>query len=386
MISPQKIDEWISEVEARPSSASLIIHYIANRLSELTSQNEELLSENISLRSGKKIEDYENRISNLEYQVDLLKRQLGGEVPTSYPEASVETTSLLIYTSQGQVLRIGMDLSSLDSPAQVGTFAGQIPIEGSAPGLLATSSQEELLFLFDSGRTVTMAVSEIPESAPQALDWDEAFVQETRGTEELVTILPMAKMSLYDYCIQTSRRGFTKKFKEALFESFIASSYIGTGVRLPSDRTCSLTLCNQDDLFVMVSQEGFLQSLEVERLPLAIQEGMRLSISDHIITTFVAGKKSSLLVATQNGKAIHRASSWLEPASSAKSQGQPIFSKERRAASVRVIGAAAVDEDDWSLYLDREGKLSTCRVGHLLSTGAFLTGSSQPGLVSIVTR
>ena len=80
MISPDKIEEWIREVEERPSSASLILRYIANRLSELASWNEELLAENIELRSGRKVEEYESRIASLEYQVGLLKRQLGGEV------------------------------------------------------------------------------------------------------------------------------------------------------------------------------------------------------------------------------------------------------------------------------------------------------------------
>ena len=87
MISPDKIDEWIHEVEERPASAELIIRYIANRLSELASRDEELAAQNIELLSGRKVEEYESRIASLEYQLDLLKRQLGGEVilPTEVP-------------------------------------------------------------------------------------------------------------------------------------------------------------------------------------------------------------------------------------------------------------------------------------------------------------
>lgn len=77
MISPDKIDEWIREVEERPSSAALIIRYIANRLSELASRDEELSAQNIELLSGRKVDEYESQIASLEYQLELLKRQLG---------------------------------------------------------------------------------------------------------------------------------------------------------------------------------------------------------------------------------------------------------------------------------------------------------------------
>ena len=58
MINPDKTDEWIREVEERPASASLIIRYIANRLSELTAREEELAAQNIELLSGRKVEEY----------------------------------------------------------------------------------------------------------------------------------------------------------------------------------------------------------------------------------------------------------------------------------------------------------------------------------------
>ncbi len=80
MIIPKKIEEWIKEVEERPTSASIILQYISNRLRDLTDRNEELLAENIALVSGKRVEEYEQRIAHLEYQLELLKRQLGGDL------------------------------------------------------------------------------------------------------------------------------------------------------------------------------------------------------------------------------------------------------------------------------------------------------------------
>ena len=80
MITPEKIEEWIKEAEQRPSSAPLIIQFIANRLRDLAGRNEELLAENIALLTGKRVEEYQQRIAHLEYQLELLKRQLKGEL------------------------------------------------------------------------------------------------------------------------------------------------------------------------------------------------------------------------------------------------------------------------------------------------------------------
>ena len=119
MISPDKIDEWIHEVEERPASAELIIRYIANRLSELASRDEELAAQNIELLSGRKVEEYESRIASLEYQLELLKRQLGGEVilPTEAPATPPiqETISIVLYNPLGKVLRLEMDPAELAS-------------------------------------------------------------------------------------------------------------------------------------------------------------------------------------------------------------------------------------------------------------------------------
>ena len=55
MLSPDKIDEWLREVEERPASAAVILRFIANRLSELSARNEELLDDNIALRTNRRV-------------------------------------------------------------------------------------------------------------------------------------------------------------------------------------------------------------------------------------------------------------------------------------------------------------------------------------------
>ncbi len=114
MITPEKIDEWINEVKDRPGSAVIILQYISNRLRDLTQRNEDLRADNLALRTEKKVEEYERRIANLEYQLDLLKRQFGGDPAVLEALASAATPvgvtpdllSVLVFDARGHILRL----------------------------------------------------------------------------------------------------------------------------------------------------------------------------------------------------------------------------------------------------------------------------------------
>ncbi len=392
MISPEQVEEWINEVEGRPSSAALIIRYIAARLRDLTDRNEELLSENIELRTGRKVEEYESRIANLEYQLDLLKRQLGGEVNgKAFSQPAVESINFLSYTTKGQVLRIECSIASLSSGKALAAFSETPP--GAGPlRILATIPTEELLFVFDSGRTEALPVTNIPTSSLAAdgtgkIGWENAFLIEPHGNEELVTVLPVARMTLYDCCVQVSRRGCAKKMMKTSFESHVAKSFVGAGVKGKPDKTCSLVLSGKDDLLVLVSRDGFLWTLDINQLPYTIEEVCKLGPIDYLITSFAikpdrdpgAGQKrdasSSIFILTQNGKVIHREASWLEKPASYKSHGQASFSQARREAGVRVVGAAAITDEDWGAALSTAGELTVHKISDLLETGSL---SSNP--------
>jgi len=385
LIAPDKVEEWIREVEERPSSAPLIIRFIAGRLETLTRRVEELRAENIELVSGRKVEEYERRITNLEYQLELLKRQLGsGALEPARPGAA-DTTSLVVFAPSGRVLRVELAATELASAGVAASFQGEIAPDGLPPYLLATSTQEELLFVFDTGRTVTLPVTAIPAAERDKLDWQQAFLQEPRASEELAVALPISRLPLFEFCIQTSRRAFVKKIFKSSLESYLANFYLGTGVKLQLDKMCSLAFGNKTDRFVMVSQEGFLFCSDVDSLPVAIEDVLKLNPTDHIVSTFILNPKSSLLIATYNGKALHRDAGWVEQASSFKTRGQPAFSKERREAGTRVVGAAAVDEYDWGLVLRSDGKLVTYKMGDLFGSGSLLAGHSPAQVLGFTT-
>jgi len=388
LINPDKIEEWMREVEQRPSSAPLIIRYIASRLEELTRRNEELRAENIALVSEKKVEEYESRIASLEYQLALLKRQVSGSEPGTPQQAEPakpETLSLLVFTPAGLVLRVELPPDQLVSSAVVASFRGVIAPDGILPTVLVTSTQEELLFVFDTGRSAAQPVTAIPALDPQSLDWEQAFLEEPRASEELAAVLPISRMSLYEFCIQTSRKGFVKKIREPALETYIANAYLGTGVIQRSDKMCSLVLGSKQDRFGMVSQQGFFFSMEIERLPLAIEEVMKLDTGDHVVSTFILGKKPSLMIATQTGKAVLRDAGWLEQAASFKTKGQPLLSRERRDSGVRIVGAAAVDENDWGLVLKSNGELVAYKMSDLFATGSLLPGQAPAQILAFAT-
>ncbi len=388
MITPEKIDEWIREIEERPSSALFIVRSIANRLTHLTERNEELLAENIQLRTEKKVEEYEARIANLEYQLELLKRHLKGEIVEGEgSESAPETISLFVYNPRGMVLRLEVDPSAMAAGKTVARLKALVPESDEeetadlTPRLMAAGSHEELLFLFDSGRTMTMPAASIPVSS-EAPDWSDAFQEEPRGAEELAAIVPVGRMSLMECSIQTSRRGCVKKIMRNAFESYVAKGYVGTGVKLQTDRTCGLTLCAKDDRLVLASQEGFLLTLETGPLSYGIEETVRLSPTDHIFRSFGLGQKKLVVFVTHNGKVIQREAGWLEIPESPRTRGQAVFSEERRKAGARLVGAEAVAETDWGAALDAAGSLSIYAMRDLLGAGAV---PAEAGLIAFTT-
>ncbi len=379
MITPNQIDEWVHEVEERPASAPLIIQYIAGRLRDLTKRNEELLAENIALHSGRKVEEYESRIANLEYQLEILRRQIGGADPFNLTSPANETISVIAYNPKGMALRLELAAASLDDHRVAARLSD--PSSGGPPRLLVTNPMEELLFVFDSGRTVSLPVSEITAIDPGQVDWRKAYLVEPHGGEELACVTPVGKMTLFDYCVQISRRGCAKKMMKTSFESHVSKSFVGAGVKGKPDKTCDLTLCNKEDQIVLSSREGFLLCTEVSQLPYTIEDVLKLSATDFITSSFVLGNKPSLLIMTQNGKAIHRETKWLEKTNSFKSRGQAIFSQSRREAGIRIAGASTVDEKDWGIALNSDGTIELAKVAELLAAGSFPCDASEPNIL-----
>jgi DNA gyrase/topoisomerase IV subunit A len=379
VITPEKIREWIQEVQERPSSAPLIIKYIADRLGELNEWNEKLRIENLDLRSGNRVDEYERQIKTLNYQLELLKRQINGNInvdelvkPAS--ETVPASMILLVYYPNGRVVRVNLETSDLSDGRTICKLNEIQEINSEPPRLLLIPSTEELMFIFTSGRIVTQPAASIPPVEIQEdgkIGEEITIPVEPNVGETLACLAPISRIALSDFYLQISRKGYTKKIRKALASSIIDNKFIGTGVKVEGDQALNLCLSNEGDQFIFVSYEGYFQCLNESILPFAIVEAMRLGNSDHLVAAFVLGESPSILVMTQIGKIIHKAAESIMAAEDLNRKGRMLYSTARRESGVRVIGAAAVGQNDWSIALHQDGRITLHSISTILGKGSI---------------
>lgn len=368
-----KIDEWMKEAEARPESAVTIVRLVARRLNELTARNEELLTENIALQNGTRVEEYQKRIAHLEYQLDLLKRRFGAdelalaELPVNNVEES--TLSILIYNTYGRILRL-----ELDADVQsLGRIADETLQNSEQPRLLAIPSNEEVMLLFTSGRVSTCAVSNISTvNINNEWTWDRAAVpDEPRAGEFLACVMPISHLPLSEFFLQVSRRGCVKKTMTSMAQSILGNHYIGKGTLQKSDQPFGVMLCDKKDLFAFVTVEGKLIGLNVDELSYSAEDRIKLTASDYVISSFVPDADESMLFVTQTGKVIHRESESLELSKSPLARGQALISPTKIEQGVRFIGAASVRDKDRIVVLDSKGNLKVHIAESITGSGSI---------------
>src|ERR1700752_436951 len=372
-----KIDEWMKEAEERTESAVTIVRLIARRLRELTERNEELLAENIALQNGTRVEEYQKRITHLEYQLDLLKRRfsLGDNIVLEEAEASVEISrlNLLVYNSYGRIIRVDMDT---DTQA-LGRITDQTVNDREPPRLLGISSNEEVLLLFTSGRVSTHKVSDIPfVDTGGTWTWEQAALpDEPRAGEFLACIMPFSPLPLSDFFLQVSRRGCVKKTMTSMAQSVLSNYYLGKGTIQKYDQPLDVTLCQKKDRFSFVTYEGKLLGLDVDELSYSAEERIRLPATDFVVASFIAPPDQSMLFITQNGKVIQRESNNLELSKSPLAKGKALISPSRLEQGVRFIGAACVKDEDRIAVLDAEGNLRGHLAESMTGTGSIEAGA-----------
>ena len=368
-----KIDEWMKEAEARPESAVTIVKLVAKRLRELAERNEELLTENIALQNGTRVEEYQKRIAHLEYQLDLLKRRFGSEevelaqIPAQIAPAS--TLSLLVYNTYGRILRF-----ELSTDLQVlGHLVDETLQTSEQPRLLAVPSNEEVLLLFTSGRVSTCPVSSIAavECGGEWMWNTAAMPDEPRAGEFLVCIMPISHLPLSEFFMQVSRRGCVKKTMTSMGQSILGNHYLGKGALQKSDQAFDVTLCSKKDRFAFVTLEGKLLGLDVDDLPYSAEDRIRLTASDYVIASFVPNPDESMLFLTQTGKVVYREPDILEISKSPLARGQALIPPSRLEQGVRFIGAATVRDADRIVVLDSKGNLNIHSAEAILGAGSI---------------
>jgi len=369
----QKIDEWIKEAEERPESALTLLRLIAGRLRELTERDEELLAENIALENGTRVEEYQERIAHLEYQLDLLKRRFGAdgleleEVPIERDEPT--TASLLVYNGRGRILRV--ELTSDET--ELGRLADKLDTNDEPPRLLAVPSNEEVLLLYSSGRVSTHSVHKLPTvGTGNEWTWERAALpDEPRAGETLVCITPFSNLPVSDFFLQVSRRGNVKRTTASMAQNILSNHYIGKGALKKADQPFDLSLCNAGARLAFVTYEGKLLGLEIDDLSYTIEQRISMSASDYVIASFLPRPDDALIFVTQMGKVLHRESSMLETTKSSSAKGQALISPNRLGQGVRFMGAAAVQDADRVAVLDAGGQVNVYEARAMTGSGSI---------------
>jgi len=359
----QKIEEWIAEAEARPASALMILKLVANRLNELNWRNEELLAENIALQGETRVQEYQQRIAHLEYQLELLKRRAGNPALEETPPAQ---PCLLAFDPLGRLARLDGEFSL----QREWLLKGDPDPAGEWPRLLAAACDDDLLAFFTSGRVETLSLAALP-SAPAAAAWETLpQPQPPRPGERLTSFLSLTSLPLMDFFLQVSRRAVLKKTPVSLSESVLAKHFLGRAVLEKNDQPFSLCLARKNSRLALVSYEGRLAVVSVDDLPFTMQEHLRLPVSDFIVAAFPLEENQTLLCLTQNGKVIAREAKSLNITPAGR--GQSLIPPARLAAGTRFIGAVLTSSAaDTLAALDSSGRLRLFSAQQALSAGAL---------------
>ncbi len=394
MVDRKKIQAWIKEIEQRPSSAALILNYIGNRLEELTSKNEELQAEIFALQSGNRVGAYENKIAHLEYQIDLLKRQGFAIDPESSTEAhkailtlnnSKDFSKLLIYDSTSRVAKLDFSPNLHQKFTEIGQLTNIDSIQPETFRIVSALPNEELLFVFDSGRVATVGIEKISLAQAQLtaddkvekriLSWDNVGKPiNTNGGEHLSCISSFSQLPFSDYFFLISRRGYSKKIRTSMANSIISNHYIGTSIQSKPDCLFTMSLVQSDEKLVVMSQEGFLLGISNQSIPVSLEEIFKLNISDHVVAFMKPKRDEYILVMTNIGKTAQIMVEQIEMVNSIRTRGQGFLSTKRKNQGVRVIGAVAARDEDMGIVIDQFGNISAITIGELADAGTLPNG------------
>jgi hypothetical protein len=388
LISKEQINEWLEEIQTRPSSAQHIVKIIGMRLQELTAQNEALLEENIALRTGNQVEEYKRQIAHLGYQLELLKRQFNRRLSQVELDAVLDQTDrnndrdifplgskycILVYGENGRILSLKLDQEKIHDGMIIGRIEDSQNIQNAHPRMLVVPVTEELIWLFSSGRVATLPVASlinIEEESENDNLLQSRKNHEPLAGEELVCLAPIAQIAMSDFIVQVSRRAAFKKIDISMLDTILSKRYIGSGVRSKVDRSFSLNLTQKDDYLITISWQGYLKSLSIADAQVSVDRLMTLDERDYLVATFVCKFKQPLMVVTPSGKIISRVIDDEMKEKTGKSKGYALLSTKRREMGVKVIGAAAVQENTkWMLTLDLKGIIRAYDIGKIGASG-----------------
>jgi DNA gyrase/topoisomerase IV subunit A len=375
MINRSKIDDWIRQVEATPIVAPLLIRQIMDRLIELDQANESLRAENLELSSGNRVKELEKKISELEFQVDLLKRQLSGHTS----EIREIAISLLVFNDRGQVVRLALNQETFSGSQPFATVSGIPHIQSRNFYMTTVFEFDQLLLVTSSGRTMTVPAEMIPAAVNNQPDWSASYQVDLHTQEELIWILPITRLHNFNHCIQVSRFGYGRKIDVQFFKTFIANHNLGKGTKFNFDRTLNLILSNDDQTLVLASKAGNLISLETASLPISLTEIIKFKVGDYAVSAGLVANDQVLVGVTHTGFAFLQSLEGVKAGKSFKHKLAPGAGDGEGS----LVGAIALFPKDWVVLYREDGTLTSVRASAISSKGSLLDEHNASSILAI---
>jgi DNA gyrase/topoisomerase IV subunit A len=307
------------------------------------------------------VREFERKIAELELQLDMLRRQVVGG-----PKPAVQNQHLVLFNEKGQLVRI--ELPDLTKPGVVAQLDPRGLLMPRQFGMIVGNAYDELLLVLSSGRTVHLPAEQLPLSSGDRLAWDDTFAADLRALEELVSMVPITRMSLFDYAVQTSRFGYARKIAQSYFKTFIANNNIGRGIKFDFDRLCNLSLANEAGVVVLACRSGAIFATQAAALPVGLDEVIHFKVGDYLAASFAIDPEQLMVAVSEDSVGFVQKADWLILAKPGERKFRQVF-PERKAGEMTLAGAAAANLQDWGLALREDGTIYAFRVSDLSTRG-----------------
>lgn len=370
MIRKSDVQWWVLEAKKHPESAPYIIEELAERLTELDTENEHLRSEIIRLQRRAPATATDSReVKALQRKVETLQGLLDGEQTT---EVSVVFLSDSLHSAR-------VPLSQARQMAREGHPVLDKRSLLSLRCLLLARPQDELLILTNQGRGLKAQISAIPV-LPQGGRWPTTEGQGLANGERLTTALAVAEPPRF-WTVAT-RRGYVQRFVRVAFDRQLTQGDRLLKSPLRNDAPVTLVSGDRGDV-LLITRWG--KGVRFSQRTIESQGSVALDLEpdDEVVTSLALPEDTEILIVTASGYAARRDTAQFAARSRPGGAGRTLIQAQD------VLTAFPYSAQAQLLYLTYSGKLVSVSVADLplqerASKGTYLRDMSlDPAMAAI---
>lgn len=297
MIRKGDVQWWVLEAQKYPESASIAINFLAERLAELDTENEELRNEIIRLQQRAPVQTSSGEVMALRRQVEKLQYLLQSQ-------AATEPTIVLL-SDQLRSARIPIP------EAQELARTGETPLDTRAMlelhSLLAARPHDELLEFTNDGRGFKQLVPDLPpltESGRWPNERDPALAEQ----ERLAVAIAVSRAPRF-WTIAT-RKGYVQRFVRAALEREMSAGDPLLRSLLDRDEAVAVINGDRGDI-VLTTRWG--QAIRFSQRVIDVQGSIALDLEqgDEVAAALALPEDGEILLVTAGGYVARRSTAQL---------------------------------------------------------------------------